>query len=305
MELGGIIADIIMIANRSHADLENLTADDHKQYLDVAGTRPPTKVLSGNTAAKPATPAVGDIYWDTQVEKLYLCKTAESWTQAIPKLHAGWHADDGADPFTAEQMADLMLLVATSQGDILIRGASTVERLAAGVADKTLTSHGAGNNPTWETPVVTTIGGGDFLVSDNLRNSNDTEKKTSAPTYYKIKETLLNADLNACRIKMDIKVTGGVTGYIKIYKNGSEIGQEFPIGSQEFSTRTEDFTDWVSGDLIQIYGKISSFDVVAKNFRFYYDQKRAVSKIGGEELTTALPTTGYVDDPTISMTHNS
>lgn len=153
MRVSQIYSDITQIINRSHADLQDLTsADDHTQYLDVAKTRPPKNILSGNTASKPGTCAVGDIYFDNQAIRLYLCQATNTWDQALPELHKATHASGGTDGLTAAQMAGLMLLVATTQGDILIRGASTVERLAPGTSGQVLTSGGAAANPAWGSP---------------------------------------------------------------------------------------------------------------------------------------------------------
>ena len=76
MKISSIIADILQIVNRSHSDLQDLDSDDHEQYLDVAGVRPPKNIKAGNDADKAETPAVGDIYLAVDTGFVYYCLVA-------------------------------------------------------------------------------------------------------------------------------------------------------------------------------------------------------------------------------------
>lgn len=173
----------------------------------------------------------------------------------------------------------------------------------AWTADKLLKGAGAGADPTEiDVPAGPTLA---LQANDTLRNSNDTERTVAAggagATYTKIKEVLLNADLAACRIKFDLKTTGNQTAYGKIYKDGVAIGAEQSCLSSSYATKTEDFTSFVSGDLIQIYAKdtgTAGGGAFVRNMRFYYS--KYVTAFGGDTLDTSLLTT---TDPTISMTN--
>ncbi|GAJ20780.1 unnamed protein product, partial [marine sediment metagenome] len=92
-------------------------------------------------------------------------------------------------------------------------------------------------------------------ASDVVRNSNDTQRETSSTSYVKLKEVLFNADLNACRITFEGARCTGSAGNVKlrIYKNGIAIGTEQQFVNPTFQLKSEDFTGFVSGDLIQIY----------------------------------------------------
>lgn len=149
------------------------------------------------------------------------------------------------------------------------------------------------------TPAAITTG---RTPSDTLRNSNDTERTTGSTSYVKVKEILLNADLDAVRVNFDLK-SGGTGGYDvkgRVYKNGSPIGTERTTTSNSYTTYPEDFTGFVSGDLIQIYACTpgGERDPYVQNFRLCYDH--AVVGMEGHTLQAALATD---TDPTISTTN--
>lgn len=71
---------------------------------DASGTGDASFVVnlqSGVAGAKPGTPAVGDVYIETDTSKVYVCNTAESWTEIVgatdPKAHKASHAGGGSD----------------------------------------------------------------------------------------------------------------------------------------------------------------------------------------------------------------
>jgi len=109
------------------------------------------------------------------------------------------------------------------------------------------------------------------IASDALRHSNDDLKATTSGTYTKVKEVVLNQDLPACRLKYDSQRTGSV-GKARLYKNGVAIGTEQTL-TLGFDTLSEDFSDWLSGDLIQIYAYVGlpTEEAQVKNMRVYYD----------------------------------
>lgn len=143
-----------------------------------------------------------------------------------------------------------------------------------------------------------------YSVSNNLKNSNDSEKYTTNSSYTPIKKTTLNADLSVVRIKFDGRTDNAAhAAKFKIYKNGIEIGSEQTSNSIEYTTYSEDFTNLVSGDYFEIYAKSvdgSSYTALARNFRFYYDRK--ITKIGALTLSAAIDIT---DGNPISTTNNS
>ncbi len=144
------------------------------------------------------------------------------------------------------------------------------------------------------------IGTAALVVSDTLRNSNDTEKTTDSQTYVKLKEVLLNADLAVCRIKFGIKRGVTYTACGRIYKNGAAIGTERTVNSDTYQTYSEDFAGFLSGDLIQIYCKVNDplADIWVNNVRFYYSE--AVTDLVAVTLASSLLST---TDPTISVTN--
>ena len=76
-------------------------------------------------------------------------------------------------------------------------------------------------------------------------------------TYTKIAEIYLPraGDL---RVKFWIAASGGATTYGRIYRNGVAVGTEQTTSSAVGTQFSEDITGWASGDLLQLYTKIST-----------------------------------------------
>jgi hypothetical protein len=142
------------------------------------------------------------------------------------------------------------------------------------------------------TPLVLTT-----TVSDTLKWSNDASVIASGQTSYaKFKEITLNENLTPCRIKFTLGGAGSGTIYGRIYKNDVAIGTEQSIspGSTVF---TEDFTNFVSGDKIQLYVKMgaSNLDSGVSNFRLYFT--KVITSIKSIPLVTVVDTT-FITNPT-------
>lgn len=165
--------------------------------------------------------------------------------------------------YKVESIEDLL----TTQGDMLIKGASAIERLAKGSDGQVLAM--VSGSPTWTTE--------QRVASDGLRNSNDAEKTSPVGSdYIKIKEIKLdNAFQGSIRIKFDLKsLSAPGFVYAKIYRNGLAIGTERSNDTGSYVTFSEDFSDlnWAINDLIQIYGKGPVYrNIAVRNMRFYYD----------------------------------
>jgi len=226
-------------------------------------------------------------------------------TQFNKYENAAWRADLGFNShhgdlsgLTDDDHTQYLLeSLLTTQGDLpYATGASTWDRLPKGTAYQLLAMNAGATAPEWAGAVGTTVA---IKVTDTLRNSNDLEKSTnSIGTYVKIKETKLNADLVACRIKFYLRTTG-TTGYGRIYKNGAAIGTERSVPTATPNTFSEDFTSFVTNDLIQVYAYVSDGNATyVSNLRFYYS--KYITAIQADTLSTDLLTT---TDPTISMTN--
>jgi len=133
-------------------------------------------------------------------------------------------------------------------------------------------------------PVLTAI------ASDDLKNSNNAEKTTTAPSYTKIKEVKVNEAFNGImRIKFDLKRgVDFLTCHGRIYKNGVAIGTDQSTMSETYVTMSEDLSlNLVVNDLLQIYAyHINEQNVYIRNMRFYYRNK--LTQIGGSDLITEI-----------------
>jgi hypothetical protein len=139
-----------------------------------------------------------------------------------------------------------------------------------------------------------------YFVTDTLRWSNDAEKNCDSLSYVKLKEIKLNQDLPVCRIKFDLKSAGTVHyAYAQIYKNGVAIGTAQSTYGTTYLTKSEDFTGFKAGDLIQIYAKEDavSWPAFVQNFRLYFDY--GINKAGGYDVTNPILTTWtFTTNPT-------
>jgi len=140
-----------------------------------------------------------------------------------------------------------------------------------------------------------------FIITDNLRHSNDTLRSLPATviTYTKIKECKLYYDLPTCCIKFKLSF-GGLSYstdriFARVYRNGTPIGTEFSILRVEYTSYvfTEDFPtlNAVKNDLIQIYGRHKTDNhpqclLEISDFRFYFD--RRIKTIFNWELETPI-----------------
>jgi hypothetical protein len=150
-----------------------------------SGSDPFVSVINRTEATTPASPSCGDTYivpsspaatgaWTGQEGNLarYSCTTL-SWEFTAPTTGAQLYVE-AEDDFvywsgtefelieSAESAAFMDLLADGVQGDILYRGASDWERLAAGISGRFLRTSGAGADPQW-TGVLS--GGGGFASS--------------------------------------------------------------------------------------------------------------------------------------------
>ena len=122
-------------------------------------------------------------------------------------------------------------------------------------------------------------------ASANLRNSNDTERTTTAGTYTKVKEVQLGEATGVMRIYFTLESVGGETVYGRIRKNGVAIGTA--RSTTTVGTWNEDLGGFDSGDLIQIYAYAELEDTAkVRNMRFRYD--RSIDILGEHTLTTPL-----------------
>lgn len=148
---------------------------------------------------------------------------------------------------------------------------------------------------------------GNYVASNNLHNSNNTERSTDSTSYVKIKETQINVAMTSVRVKYDIKCgTLGFPGIYNLYKNGVAVGTETgDNGEGTATTVTENLSSISANDLIQVYAKNvsgSGKNAIALNLRFYYDGQ--ITQFSTYVLSTALTVTN-TDIDAVSMTNNS
>ncbi|MCK4788374.1 MAG: hypothetical protein KAV87_31835 [Desulfobacteraceae bacterium] len=128
-------------------------------------------------------------------------------------------------------------------------------------------------------------------TSTTTRNSNDTERTTTAGSYTKLKETKLGEPTGVMSIQFTLESVGGETVYGRIYKNGSPIGTAH--STTTIGTWAQDLGGFDSQDLIQIYAYAELEDTAkVRNMRFRYD--RSINILGECTLTTPIAITTQV-----------
>ena len=110
-------------------------------------------------------------------------------------------------------------------------------------------------------------------VGDTAIVSHDAEANTASTSYVKLKTITLGANMRpgrTLRIKFDLhnSTTGPPYAYGRIYRNGVAVGTEQTTPSDSYVTKSEDITDWDSGDTIELWMKaISTYTAYVQNFR--------------------------------------
>lgn len=113
---------------------------------------------------------------------------------------------------------------------------------------------------TWGIPSVAGTASIGLKASDNIKNSNDTEKTTAAQTPEKRKEIKINKDYEGgLRVKWQMKVNyPGGTVYGQVYKNGVAQGVEQYTTNTNYVSFSEDLAGGLAvNDLIQIYIRVN------------------------------------------------
>jgi hypothetical protein len=145
------------------------------------------------------------------------------------------------------------------------------------------------------------IGGFRAILGDTVRNSNDTERTSTALSYTKKKEIRLNASLLTMRVSFDLHGTGGATAYGRVYVNGVAVGIVKQTVSTTYVTYLGDFSvGYVNTDLIQVYIYSSASDKAAYVANFRLEYNGGITTLGAYTLAVPLHVTA---DPTISVTN--
>jgi hypothetical protein len=127
MKVSTIISDIIQIINRSHSDLQNLNADDHSQYLNVARHDLTTRHTLGTVVPHDDHGLLSGLSDDDHSQYLNTAR----------------HDVKDRHPLTVLGNSG------GAQGDILYWDGSNWVRLAPGTSGYFLKTQGAGASPVW------------------------------------------------------------------------------------------------------------------------------------------------------------
>jgi len=165
MKISSVIADIIQITNRSHSDLQNLTADDHTQYalrtiMTVDGdmiyraagvwTRL-AKAAAGKVLTSGDAPSWGlpvDLAIASQAAGDILYFNGTNWVR-LTKGTTSQVLTSGDAPSWGLPVD--LAIASQAQGDILYFNGTNWVRLAAGTSGYFLKTQGAAANPVWDT----------------------------------------------------------------------------------------------------------------------------------------------------------
>jgi hypothetical protein len=252
--------------------LTKKTKDDIDSQFAIAVTKTnlgTSYILTGLDANKPTAGIEGRLYYATDTGKLY--------------------RDNGTSWDYLEDLNKITKPSGAVQGAILYYDGNNWVVLPPGTAGQFLKTQGAGANPVWNAiPIEDTR---NFLIaSNNLRNSNDSEKSTASTVYVKVKETQIGDAYGTLRIYFELKSsTGGKTVYAKIYRNGQPVGTERGTTYTYYQGYTEDISGWSPNDYIQIYARSTETYVYAyvQNFRIFCDSDyKRIWKIGNTELSS-------------------
>ena len=258
------------------------TDGNNTSWVSPSGSPLATNVVQGLVAlsvvaANPALPnAVGDN--DPRVP-----------TQAENDALAGTGTPSGTNKFVTKDTNDLNELLTNK--DITVTLGTSNTKYPSQNAVKTYVDTQVATIPK----TINTVSAA--TVSDTLQWSDDAELTVSATSYTKYKEILINENLAAVRVKCTTTGSGGNNIWYTLYKNGVAIGTEH-AGGNPSATGSDDITNLVAGDLLQIYCYINSGTHTVKDFKLYFT--KTITKIGVLTLTTPLSVSpnSFIINPT-------
>lgn len=143
------------------------------------------------------------------------------------------------------------------------------------------------------------------VASASVKNSNDTEHRTTSLTPVKVKEIRLNDDIvgDDTTIRISYRLVASQTNILahgQIYKNGVAIDSLNYVIGADSNTFTKDVSGLKANDLIQIYcyTENASYYAAIDNFRFCYD----FNCLGffSHTLVTQLPMNAYSTTNTLT-----
>lgn len=127
-------------------------------------------------------------------------------------------------------------------------------------------------------------------VSDNLRNSHDTERTHGSSSWNQQSIiTFTNGYIGNARVKFDLRTSfAGYDGFGKIYKNGIPLGTEQVEPSASYNTKSEDLAlNMNAGDTLELWirSEGGGVNIYVRNFRLYYDNDPTIAVV----VTTSHP----------------
>ena len=107
-----------------------------------------------------------------------------------------------------------------------------------------------------------------YDVSDTALVSVDSVETSTSVTYAVIKEITIKANISSSKFRVKHEMKGRTaTGYSRVYLNGEAVGDERTDGTDTYAAYTDDLSNIIYGDKIQLYVKATGDGVDVKNFR--------------------------------------
>ncbi len=187
---------------KAQVGLTNVTDDAQTKAAVVPNTAPAAgQMLVGNaggTAYAPVAASGDATLASTGVITIAndAVTNAKAANMAASTIKARKTASTG-DPEDCTLSEVLDLIGSAAQGDILYRGASGWERLAAGTSGKYFKTLGAGSNPMWDTPAG---GGGGGKILQVVQATETATVSVSGSTYGTILSATITPSSSSSRI---------------------------------------------------------------------------------------------------------
>lgn len=106
-----------------------------------------------------------------------------------------------------------------SQGDIIYRDGSGVQRLAAGTSGQFLKTQGSGANPVWASAAVTAVDGASVATAESTTSTSYTDLTTTGPSVTLTTGTRVKVTL--CAASQKTSVGAGNSGFISVAVSGA------------------------------------------------------------------------------------
>jgi hypothetical protein len=255
-------------------------SDGWIRLADITVANAASSIVTGNIADKRAQVKTNDSFRPATKKLAFITLTADPTGADLVEGLLWYNSTDHILKYFDGTVVQMVITNMFSTSGTAISGSNkVVDNADTGTsgANKVLRLDSSGKLPALDASNLTNVTSTSMLgvsVSNNLRQSANTERsKLGDTTYTLVKSIKVNLP-GAYRVKFDLKSSsGGSAVFARIYKNGVGYGTERTTSVASYTTFSEDLS-FTSNDTIELWYKTQAtgYSVYVQNFQLFYDK---------------------------------